>query len=117
MRITADETPRAIAQELGHRIKQARLNKNLTQAEVAEKSGLERRAVLNAEKGKSTLEDFVMIMDAIGLIGHLDSFLPPQPISPLQLLKLRGKVRQRASGHNKLTHKAMPSNVEEDLGW
>ena len=104
MRITSDETPRAIVQELGHRLKQARLNKDLTQVEVAGKSGLERRAILNAEKGKVSLEDFVIIMDALGLISHLESFLPPQSVSPLQLLKMHGKVRQRASGDHKLNN-------------
>lgn len=117
MRITENETPRAIAHELGQRIKQARLNKDLTQAAVAEKSGLERRAVINAENGKTTLENFVMIMDAIGLIGQLDSFLPSQPVSPLQLLKLRGKMRQRASGDSKLANKKLPGDKIRDVTW
>lgn len=106
-----------MTQELGHRIKLARLNRDLTQKEVAERAGVERRTVINAEKGKVSLEDFVMIMDAIGLIEHLDSFLPPQPVSPIQLVKLRGKVRQHASGRNKLTNKAQNVLEIKDLEW
>lgn len=44
----------AKALEIGERIKQARLNKDLTQVEISEISGLERRAIINAEKGKVT---------------------------------------------------------------
>ena len=88
----------AIAEELGERLKQARLNQNLTQAEVAESVGVSRRQVLNAEKGKAQLEEFVAILRALNLTGHLELFLPKRQISPLQLARLQGRQRQRASG-------------------
>lgn len=91
-------SPLALAEELGERLKQARLNKNLTQLEVAEHAGISRRAVINAEKGKATLEVFIAIMIALNLTEQLNLFLPPQPISPIQLAKLQGEKRQRASG-------------------
>ena len=40
----------AILAELGQRLKQARLNKNLTQEDVAKKVGVARRTVVEAEK-------------------------------------------------------------------
>lgn len=95
-------SPAALSEELGERLKQARLNVDLTQAEVARLTGLSRKVVLNAEKGKCQLEAFVAIMSALDLTPHLDQFLPPQPISPIQLAKLQGKQRQRASGLRKL---------------
>lgn len=88
----------AIAETLGRRLKQARLNRDLTQLEVAERAGLSRKAVLNAEKGKAQLEVLVAILQALDLTAQLDNFLPPQPPSPIQLAKLQGKQRQRASG-------------------
>lgn len=88
----------AIAEALGQRLKQARLNRDLTQQEVAERAGLSRKAVLNAEKGKAQLEVLVAILQALDLAAQLDNFLPPQPPSPIQLAKLHGKQRQRASG-------------------
>ena len=86
----------AICEELGSRIKQARLNKNLTQDELAQACGLTRRAVINAEQGKCTLESFVTIMAALNLLSKLDLFLPKQLISPIELHKLQGRKRQRA---------------------
>ncbi len=91
-------------------MKQARLNSNLTQAEVAELVGITRKAVLNAEKGKIQLEVFVAIMVALDLAGQLDVFLPAQQISPIQLSKLQGRKRQRASGKRK-------SNQTETPEW
>ncbi|VUD56301.1 hypothetical protein TDB9533_01954 [Thalassocella blandensis] len=87
-----------IIQELGQRLKQARLNADLTQVEIAELAGLSRKAVLNAEKGKAQLEVFVAILQALNLTDQMENFLPSQEISPLQLVKLQGKKRQRASG-------------------
>ncbi len=92
-----DMTPFAIAEEIGSRLRQARLNADLTQAEVALRAGLNRRTVLNAEKGKVQLENLVAILVSMNMVEQLNVFLPPQEISPLQLAKLKGKERQRAS--------------------
>jgi len=91
-------SPAAIAEELGERLKQARLNINMTQADVANTAGLGRKVIINAEKGMVKLEPLIAIMMALGLTDNIDRFLPTQPISPLQLAKLSGKKRQRSSG-------------------
>lgn len=94
-------TPIAIAEELGNRLKQARLRADLTQSEVALRSGLSRRTVLNAERGKVQLENLVAILAAMDMADQLNMFLPKQEISPIQLAKLKGQQRQRASGSRK----------------
>jgi transcriptional regulator with XRE-family HTH domain len=91
-------SPSAQAEQLGERLKQARLNANITQVELAEQAGVSRKIVLNAEKGQATLENFVVLMQALELTEQLNNFLPPQPISPVQLKKLQGKKRRRATG-------------------
>lgn len=92
-----DKTASVITQKLGERLKQTRLNKNLTQLEVATLAGVARKTVINAEKGKAQLEIFVAIMLALDVVEQLDVFLPKPDISPLQLAKLQGRKRQRAS--------------------
>lgn len=94
----SEMTATALAEEIGERLKQARLNRDLTQAEVAALAGVARKTVLNAEKGKVQLDILIAILMALDLTGQLDLFLPKQEISPLQLAKLQGKKRQRASG-------------------
>ncbi|MND11809.1 Helix-turn-helix domain protein [compost metagenome] len=90
-------SPAAMAAELGGRLKQARLNQNITQDQLAEYVGITRKTVMNAEKGQATLEAFVAIMAGLKLTSDLELFLPAQLISPIQLAKLHGKRRVRAS--------------------
>ncbi len=92
------KTPSAYAEEIGMRLKQARLNRDLTQADVARLAGVARKTVINAEKGKAQLEVLIAILMALDLTSQLELFIPTQEISPLQLAKLQGKKRQRASG-------------------
>jgi len=94
-------SPVAIAEELGNRLKKARLNIDFTQAEVASRAGLNRRTILNAEKGKVQLENLVAILVSMDMADQLNMFLPVQEISPLQLAKLKGQERQRASKSKK----------------
>ena len=90
-------TAHAIACELGDRIKAARLNANLTQKALAQKAGISLKAVTNGEKGKSTLESMVAILIALEMTEQLNSFIPKQQVSPIQLIKLQGKERKRAT--------------------
>ena len=103
-----EKSPAAIAEELGERLKQSRLNADMTQVEVAEQAGVSRKAVLNAEKGKAQLEVLIAIMGALKLIGQLDNFLPSQEVSPIQLAKLLGRKRQRASRQRSSGEKEPP---------
>lgn len=111
------KSPAAIAETLGQRLKQARLNRDLTQQEVAERAGLSRKAVLNAEKGKAQLEVLIAILQALELTAQLDNFLPPQPPSPIQLAKLQGKQRQRASGQRGQGDRDKDEDEQEAPEW
>jgi putative transcriptional regulator len=101
-------TASTFAEEIGERLKQARLNRDFTQSEVAVLAGVARKTVLNAEKGKVQLEILIAIMMALDLTDQIDLFLPKQQISPLQLAKLQGKKRQRASGQRRDTDEETP---------
>jgi len=94
-------TAHAIAGELGDRIKTARLNANLTQKALAKKAGISLKAVTNGEKGKSTLESMIAILIALEITEQLNLFIPKQEISPVQLIKLQGKERKRATSDTK----------------
>ena len=95
-------SPRAIAIDIGQRFKTARLNANLTQLALAEKAGIS--AIKNTEKGSTTLESAISILIALELTEQLNNFISPQKISPIQLAKLKGKERQRASNNREKTH-------------
>lgn len=88
----------AICKEIGQRLKRARLNANHTQKEVADRAGLSVTAVQSVERGEALLESVVSVLVALDMIEQIQNFVPEQEISPLQLVKLQGKKRQRASG-------------------
>lgn len=94
----AEYSPLALAEELGQRLRQVRLNHDLTQTQVAQRSGVSRKQVIQAEKGKVQLQTLLAILLALDLTDQLDGFLPAAPFSPMQLVKMQGKQRQRASG-------------------
>ncbi|MSN26929.1 MAG: helix-turn-helix domain-containing protein [Geobacter sp.] len=115
MKIQKQLTDKAILEEMGRRIARQRLNLDLTQAEVATRSGLGKRTVERIEAGESAqMESLIRIMRALNLLGQLDSLLPEDTgLRPLELLKLRKKERQRASASGK-------SGLEEkkaEPGW
>ncbi len=89
----------AVLEEIGVRTRRERLNQNLTQETLAQRAGVSRRVVLDLERGKGCgLSSLIEILRSLRKLDQLDAFLPDPGISPLQLAKLRGHVRQRASG-------------------
>ncbi len=90
---------KAVLAEMGRRVQVHRLNLNLTQAEVVEKAGVSRRALQKLESGESyTASILIRILRALGRVDTLDAFLPEPGLSPLQLARLKGRERKRASG-------------------
>ena len=93
---------RAVLAEMGRRVQVYRLNLNLKQAVVADKAGVSRRVLQKLENGEScNLSTLIRILRALGKLDALDSFLPEPGPSPLQLAKLKGRERKRASGGRK----------------
>jgi putative transcriptional regulator len=46
----------------------------------------------------SNVATFIRILRALDRLDHLDAFLPESGPSPLQLARMKGKERKRASG-------------------
>lgn len=91
-------TDKGIGEELGNRVKALRLRKNITQKELAEATTLSLNAIKSLESGRGKLSTLIAILRELGALDHLDGFIPETSISPMQLAKLQGKVRERASG-------------------
>ena len=97
---------KAVLAELGRRVQAQRLNLNLAQTDMARKVGISRRALQRLESGQvCTLTLFLRVLRALDKTGALESLLPEPGISPLQLAKLKGRERQRATGsRSRSTH-------------
>lgn len=87
----------AIMAEIGRRLKEYRLRKNFTQSELAAKAGISVLTVQNLENGRSvSLITFISTLRMLQILGNVETFIPEIPISPVELLKLKGKNRLRA---------------------
>jgi transcriptional regulator with XRE-family HTH domain len=99
MKITQLLSDEAILHEIGERIARRRLDLQLTQAAVAEQAGVAKRTLERIEAGASAqLSSLVRIFRALELLPGLELFLPESQPSPMDLLKHKGKQRQRATG-------------------
>lgn len=100
MKIETTLTNEAILQELGERLAGARLERNLTQAALAEEAGVAKRTVERLESGQAAtqLSGFVRVCRALGLLERLDALVPEGTASPIAQLRLQGRKRQRATG-------------------
>jgi transcriptional regulator with XRE-family HTH domain len=99
MDIGSQLTDEAVLGELGRRLRQRRLERNLSQLELAAEAGVERKAVQRIEAGESVrVASLVRVLRALGLLEALDRLLPEPVPSPIELVKLRGKRRERATG-------------------
>lgn len=88
--------------QLGERIDRRRLDRNLTQAQLAQAAGVSKSTVERLQGGESTqLTNFIRILRALDLLDRLDALVPAQPPSPIEQLKLHGKRRRRASSPRK----------------
>ena len=99
MKIAAQLSDEVILRELGERLTGVRLERNLTQAALAEQAGVSKRAVERLELGVAMrLSGFVRVCRALGLVERLDALIPEPMFSPIAKLKLKGRERRRASG-------------------
>ncbi|MES2125217.1 MAG: helix-turn-helix transcriptional regulator [Gemmatimonadota bacterium] len=98
MRITNRMTDAEVVREIGERLQGYRLQQNRTLEEVALAAGVSYRTARRAEAGESrpALVTVVQLLRALGRLEALDAFLPAPTISPIQMARLGGRVRQRA---------------------
>jgi len=104
MNIAKQTTDEAVLVELGGRLAQVRLERNLTQAQLAEQAGVSKRTVERLESGSvaTQLSGFVRVCRVLDLIERFDLLVPEPVPSPIEQLKRRGRKRQRASAKRKV---------------
>ncbi len=98
MKISKTLADDAILAEIGERVTRRRLDLQLTQADVAEQAGVAKRTVERIEAGASAqMSSIIRILRVLDLLPGLDRMIPEAGPRPMDLLKRKGKVRQRAS--------------------
>ena len=114
MRITGLLTDDAVLAELGARIASRRIELQLTQAAVAEQAGIAKRTLERVEAGQtSQLATLVRVLRVLDAASGLDSLIPESGPRPMELLKRKSKVRQRASGRRDAKPAGKPWHWDE----
>lgn len=122
-RISPTLTTDEVLQEIGARLRGYRLQQNRTLEEVAGSAGIGLRTAARTEAGeRPTLATVVKMLRALGRLDAIDAFLPEPLVSPLEMAKLSGKVRERAGrpraprGDAAKSTRRRPSPSDEDHG-
>jgi len=91
----------AIIEEIGKQLKRMRLKNNLTQQELANRSGLFRSTISEIENGRiSNLLSLIQLLRGLNNLELLDAFVVKEEISPLLVAEQQIKLRKRASSKN-----------------
>jgi len=97
MHISSENTDEAVLAELATRLRRARLERNLSQTELARQAGIGRVTLQRIEDGGSaSLTSLIRVLRALGLLEDLDRLVPEPGPSPIEELRRRGRQRQRA---------------------
>ena len=99
MKITKQATDEVVLHELGERLARIRLDRNLTQAQLATQAGVSKRTVERLEAGTvgTQLSGFIRVCRALNVMERFDLLVPEPVPSPVEQLKMAGRQRQRAS--------------------
>ncbi|ABG61012.1 helix-turn-helix domain-containing protein [Cytophaga hutchinsonii] len=92
----------AIIEQLGKELKRMRLKNNLTQQELANRSGLFRSTISEIENGRvGSLLSLIQLLRALDKLELLDAFVIKEELSPLLVAEQQAKLRKRASNKRK----------------
>ena len=87
----------AIVSQIGAFIKNERLSRNKTQAQLATAAGINKWTISQIENGEAiTLLSLIQILRALDVLPLLDIFSIKQEISPIELAKKEQNKRKRA---------------------
>jgi len=105
----------AILRELGKRIARRRLDLSITQADVAERAGVSKRTLERIEAGASAqMSSLIRIFRVLDLMPALERMIPEAEPRPMELLKQKGKVRQRAPSRKRAERPAEAWSWDDD---
>jgi len=104
----------AIIIEVGNLIKSIRLQKNITQQQLADKVGLYRSTISEMENGRaSSLLSFIQVLRGLEKLETLNSLSDVLPISPLKLARKEKGIRKRAS----VSKDKKNNHLDPDVAW
>ncbi|MCK9170922.1 MAG: helix-turn-helix domain-containing protein [Treponema sp.] len=98
MEIQDSLTDESVLKELSGRIKQIRIDRGITQTELAGQANVSLSTVVRLESGSSVqMDSFIRILRALRLLGKFNVLVPEQELHPVELLRPEAKQKKRVS--------------------
>lgn len=95
MKITTTSTE--LEGQLGARLRELRILKNLDQKSLAERAGVSLNAVKHLESGRGArVASLIKVLRALDRVDWLEALAPTVSISPMQMLKSASRAPRRA---------------------
>jgi len=89
-------TNEALLQYIGKQMRQMRINAQMSQLQLAERSGVSRATVVQVESGKGIkMESIIALLRAMNKLELLNNFETQALVSPLLIAKQEGKTPKR----------------------
>ena len=106
----------AIVQAIGAKIKEARIEQDITQKELSKMAGVSMFSISSIENGNNTsILTLVQILRALNRFDFLDLFFKEKEISPVAYAKaMEAEVIYQRAGRTK---KRKTTDNEEDYEW
>ena len=109
MEITQFDSDNAVLSELGARLERIRLSRNISQAQLAQNSGVSRATVERVERGEAVnFKSVIRILRSFGLIEALGEVIVEPRLGPFDAFRQQGRQRVRATGGRNRRDMAAP---------
>lgn len=114
MKLENSNSDQVVLEELGSRLARRRLDRNLTQSELAHEAGVSRATIERLEAGHAVKSSsLIRVLRSLDQLAALDRLIPEPVPSPIERIRLSGRQRRRAAGSRTMR----PSQDHEPWTW
>lgn len=111
-------TDSAILVQIGQKLKEARIEQNISQKALADDSGLSTFSISQMENGHNTsLLSIIMVLRALNRLDVFADLFREKPISPVAISEYLKKTRQRQRAYNTKANAGKDDLIADDFNW
>ena len=111
-------TDSAILVQIGQKLKEARIEQNISQKALADDSGLSTFSISQMENRHNTsLLSIIMVLRALNRLDVFAYLFREKPISPVAISEYLKKTRQRQRAYNTKANAGKDDLIADDFNW
>ena len=108
----------AILAQIGKKLKEARIEQNISQKLLADSSGLSPFSISQMENGHNTsLLSLIMVLRALNRLDVFEGLFREKPVSPVALSEYMKKNPQRQHAYNTNATAEKGGVIPNDFNW